>query len=225
MEAWLRTTYPDAQVDRDCVDADLCARPAAPADGSDNGNADYLSVDIRYEERDSAHVHVSGGTSNCRLPADHQGELPRRRKRHALRSTPVDGRARCRRSRTRDSVLFLHRQRARLPTPRLHRIADRLTSSVAGGGCVVTAVRADRQERFGGVARGAGDGPGRASTSSACVVPHGCACFGCSSWAARRRETYANDQGRPTSLVAVTARSSRSKVDQYPAEWLPLAPP
>ncbi|MCX4721952.1 hypothetical protein [Streptomyces virginiae] len=44
--------------------ADLCARPAAPADGSDNGNADYLSVDIRYEERDSAHVHVSGGTSN-----------------------------------------------------------------------------------------------------------------------------------------------------------------
>ncbi|MFF1778102.1 hypothetical protein [Streptomyces virginiae] len=55
---------PDAKVDLDCVDADLCARPAAPADGSDNGNADYLSVDIRYEERDSAHVHVSGGTSN-----------------------------------------------------------------------------------------------------------------------------------------------------------------
>ncbi|MFD4940436.1 hypothetical protein [Streptomyces virginiae] len=63
-EAWLRTTYPDAKIDRDCVDADLCARPAAPADGNDNGNADYLSVDIRYEERDSAHVHVSGGTSN-----------------------------------------------------------------------------------------------------------------------------------------------------------------
>ncbi|WP_327732891.1 hypothetical protein OG749_02520 [Streptomyces nojiriensis] len=40
-----------------------CARPAAPA-GNDNGNADYLSVHIRYEERDSAHVHVSGGTSN-----------------------------------------------------------------------------------------------------------------------------------------------------------------
>ncbi|MFG2229009.1 hypothetical protein ACGFNX_03160 [Streptomyces sp. NPDC048723] len=63
-EEWLRTTYPDAKVSRDCVEADLCARPAAPADGTDNGNADYLRVDIRFEERDSAYVHVSGGTSN-----------------------------------------------------------------------------------------------------------------------------------------------------------------
>ncbi|MFE7411127.1 hypothetical protein [Streptomyces laurentii] len=63
-EAWLRATYPDARVDRDCAGADLCAQPTTPADGSDNGNADYLSVDIRFEERDFAHVHVSGGTSN-----------------------------------------------------------------------------------------------------------------------------------------------------------------
>ncbi|MEU9419845.1 hypothetical protein [Streptomyces sp. NPDC048272] len=63
-EAWLRTTYPDARVHRDCFEADLCASPAAPADGSDNGNADYLSVDIRFEERDSAHVNVSGGTTD-----------------------------------------------------------------------------------------------------------------------------------------------------------------
>ncbi|MEW2372526.1 hypothetical protein AB0940_24610 [Streptomyces sp. NPDC006656] len=63
-EPWLRAAYPGAGVDRDCVNADLCARPAAPADGSDNGNADYLAVDIRFEERDLAHVHVSGGTSN-----------------------------------------------------------------------------------------------------------------------------------------------------------------
>ncbi|MEU6315335.1 hypothetical protein [Streptomyces sp. NPDC047014] len=63
-EAWLRSTYPDARVNSDCVNADLCARPAAPADGTDNGNADYLSVGIRFEEHDSAHVHVSGGTSD-----------------------------------------------------------------------------------------------------------------------------------------------------------------
>ncbi|MFC9816117.1 HNH endonuclease family protein [Streptomyces virginiae] len=44
---------------------------------------------------------------------------------------------------------------------------------------------------------------------------------GASSWTAQRREAYANDQGQPASLVAVTARSNRSKADQDPAEWLP----
>jgi hypothetical protein len=34
---------------------------------------------------------------------------------------------------------------------------------------------------------------------------------------------YANDQGAESSLVAVTARSNRSKADQDPAEWLPPA--
>lgn len=44
---------------------------------------------------------------------------------------------------------------------------------------------------------------------------------GASAWTAQRREAYANDQGASQSLVAVTARSNRSKADQDPAEWLP----
>ena len=44
---------------------------------------------------------------------------------------------------------------------------------------------------------------------------------GASGWTAARREAYANDQGAQASLVAVTARSNRSKSDQDPAEWLP----
>ncbi|MFE3016585.1 HNH endonuclease family protein [Streptomyces sp. NPDC059256] len=44
---------------------------------------------------------------------------------------------------------------------------------------------------------------------------------GASGWTAARREAYANDQGAHASLVAVTARSNRSKSDQDPAEWLP----
>ncbi|MFI0033643.1 HNH endonuclease family protein [Streptomyces albidoflavus] len=47
---------------------------------------------------------------------------------------------------------------------------------------------------------------------------------GASAWTAARREAYANDQGQPASLVAVTARTNRSKSDQDPAEWLPPAP-
>ncbi|MEU4013497.1 HNH endonuclease family protein [Streptomyces pseudogriseolus] len=46
---------------------------------------------------------------------------------------------------------------------------------------------------------------------------------GASVWTAQRREAYANDQGADASLVAVTARSNRSKADQDPAEWLPPA--
>ncbi|MER5995684.1 HNH endonuclease family protein [Streptomyces viridosporus] len=46
---------------------------------------------------------------------------------------------------------------------------------------------------------------------------------GASAWTAQRREAYANDQGAPASLVAVTARSNRSKADQDPAQWLPPA--
>ncbi|WP_308013503.1 HNH endonuclease family protein [Streptomyces beigongshangae] len=47
---------------------------------------------------------------------------------------------------------------------------------------------------------------------------------GASAWTARRREAYANDQGAEASLVAVTARSNRSKSNQDPATWLPPAP-
>ncbi|MGC5236811.1 HNH endonuclease family protein [Streptomyces albogriseolus] len=46
---------------------------------------------------------------------------------------------------------------------------------------------------------------------------------GASAWTAKRREAYANDQGSATSLVAVTARSNRSKADQDPVQWLPPA--
>ncbi|MEO3788049.1 HNH endonuclease family protein [Actinocorallia sp. B10E7] len=42
-------------------------------------------------------------------------------------------------------------------------------------------------------------------------------------WTAQRRQDYANDLGDPRSLVAVTARSNRSKADQDPVEWLPPA--
>jgi hypothetical protein len=47
---------------------------------------------------------------------------------------------------------------------------------------------------------------------------------GASSWSAARREAYANDQDTSTSLVAVTARANRHKLDKDPAEWMPLAP-
>ncbi|MFE1460545.1 HNH endonuclease family protein [Streptomyces nigra] len=46
---------------------------------------------------------------------------------------------------------------------------------------------------------------------------------GASAWTAQRREAYANDQGQEASLIAVTARSNRSKADQDPAQWLPPA--
>ncbi|MEW1630876.1 HNH endonuclease family protein [Streptomyces sp. NPDC089173] len=44
---------------------------------------------------------------------------------------------------------------------------------------------------------------------------------GASGWTAARREAYANDLGSERSLVAVTAKTNRSKSDQDPAEWLP----
>ncbi|MFD4475870.1 HNH endonuclease family protein [Streptomyces sp. NPDC058471] len=47
---------------------------------------------------------------------------------------------------------------------------------------------------------------------------------GASAWSAERREAYANDLGAPASLVAVTARTNRSKADQDPSQWLPPLP-
>lgn len=44
---------------------------------------------------------------------------------------------------------------------------------------------------------------------------------GASDWSAGEREQYANDLGDPRSLLAVTARSNRSKSDQDVSEWLP----
>ncbi|MFF3215583.1 HNH endonuclease family protein [Streptomyces sp. NPDC002886] len=40
-------------------------------------------------------------------------------------------------------------------------------------------------------------------------------------WSAARRESYANDQASPDTLIAVSAASNRSKSDKDPAEWLP----
>ncbi|WP_221359257.1 HNH endonuclease family protein [Streptomyces beigongshangae] len=44
---------------------------------------------------------------------------------------------------------------------------------------------------------------------------------GAHAWTAKRREAYANDLDAERSLVAVTARSNRSKADQDPADWQP----
>ncbi|MET9662428.1 HNH endonuclease family protein [Streptomyces sp. NPDC006510] len=46
---------------------------------------------------------------------------------------------------------------------------------------------------------------------------------GASKWTAERREQYANDLDASRSLVAVTAKTNRSKADRDPAEWLPPA--
>ncbi|MEU7033008.1 HNH endonuclease family protein [Streptomyces sp. NPDC046237] len=46
---------------------------------------------------------------------------------------------------------------------------------------------------------------------------------GASAWTAARRENYANDQGSPGTLVAVTARSQKDKAGRDPAGWVPSA--
>lgn len=44
---------------------------------------------------------------------------------------------------------------------------------------------------------------------------------GASQWTPARREAYANDLNAERSLVAVTAKTNRSKADQDPSTWLP----
>ncbi|MGY3676839.1 HNH endonuclease family protein [Streptomyces sp. TE33382] len=46
---------------------------------------------------------------------------------------------------------------------------------------------------------------------------------GDSKWDIDRRMRYANDLGSDRSLVAVTAKTNRSKSDKDPAQWLPPA--
>ncbi|MEU9405733.1 HNH endonuclease family protein [Streptomyces sp. NPDC048281] len=45
---------------------------------------------------------------------------------------------------------------------------------------------------------------------------------GAAVWTAARREAYANDQGAPNSLIAVSGSSNRSKADKDPADWMPV---
>ncbi|MGW7611006.1 HNH endonuclease family protein [Streptomyces sp. NPDC054766] len=45
---------------------------------------------------------------------------------------------------------------------------------------------------------------------------------GAAAWTAARREAYANDQGAPNSLIAVSGSSNRSKSDKGPADWMPV---
>ncbi|GGO98569.1 hypothetical protein GCM10012280_63010 [Wenjunlia tyrosinilytica] len=44
---------------------------------------------------------------------------------------------------------------------------------------------------------------------------------GASEWTAARRQAYANDLDDDRALIAVTAKSNRSKADQDPATWMP----
>lgn len=44
---------------------------------------------------------------------------------------------------------------------------------------------------------------------------------GASAWTTQQREAYANDLDEPRALIAVTAKTNRSKADQDPSEWLP----
>ncbi|MGW3330477.1 HNH endonuclease family protein [Streptomyces rubiginosohelvolus] len=46
---------------------------------------------------------------------------------------------------------------------------------------------------------------------------------GAHDWTPERREAYANDLGSERSLVAVTAKTNRSKADKDPAAWMPTA--
>ncbi|WP_258308662.1 HNH endonuclease family protein [Streptomyces sp. NWU339] len=46
---------------------------------------------------------------------------------------------------------------------------------------------------------------------------------GAYAWTPERRQAYANDLGAQRSLVAVTAKTNRSKADRDPAAWLPPA--
>ncbi|MCD0444224.1 HNH endonuclease family protein [Glycomyces sp. A-F 0318] len=46
---------------------------------------------------------------------------------------------------------------------------------------------------------------------------------GAHSWDKAKRQAYANDLGDAVPLIAVTAKSNRSKSDKDPAEWMPPA--
>lgn len=61
-EAWLRSSYPGAEVRHGCTDADVCAHPQVRGDGG-HALADHVSVEIGPEEDGLARVRVTGGTT------------------------------------------------------------------------------------------------------------------------------------------------------------------
>lgn len=61
-EAWLRASYPEAEVRQGCADAELCASPEVRGDGG-HRLADQVGVEIGPEEDGLARVRVTGGTT------------------------------------------------------------------------------------------------------------------------------------------------------------------
>ncbi|MFE1559071.1 hypothetical protein ACFW6V_29310 [Streptomyces sp. NPDC058734] len=65
-EAWLRSSYPDADLSRDCADADACTdpqpRPVPFTDKDGHRLMDVVRVELDYEDGDIAHVRASGVT-------------------------------------------------------------------------------------------------------------------------------------------------------------------
>ncbi len=95
-------------------------------------------------------------------------------------------------------------------------LAEAVTAPGVGGGCRLS----------GGVWYSAYDGATETGTGRGFDVDHMVPLAeawdsGASEWGPERREDFANDLGYPDSLVAVSARSNRSKSAQDPAEWQP----
>ncbi|MDK9494813.1 hypothetical protein QEZ40_003447 [Streptomyces katrae] len=61
-EAWLRSSYPGAEVRHGCADADVCSDPRVTGDGG-HDLADHVSVEIGPEEDGLARVRLTGGTT------------------------------------------------------------------------------------------------------------------------------------------------------------------
>ncbi|WP_405982254.1 hypothetical protein [Streptomyces sp. NBC_00158] len=61
-EAWLRSSYPGAEVRHGCAAADACAHPQVTGDGG-HDLADHVSVEIGPEEDGLARVRLTGGTT------------------------------------------------------------------------------------------------------------------------------------------------------------------
>lgn len=65
-EVWLRASYPDITLHRDCASADVCAYPQPDrvpvTDAHGHRLTDSVSVALDYESEGIAHVRMSGST-------------------------------------------------------------------------------------------------------------------------------------------------------------------